>query len=427
MAPDTGWFSSARYGFMIQYGLYALLERGEWVLNREHVPMDQYKKLADKFTAEKLDFDQLLRRAKNDWGMRYAVLTCKHHDGFCLYDSKLTDFTTARTGCGRDLTAEFVEACRRHDMRIGLYHTLNDWTHSPNAVDALERPAACHQPFIEFVHGQIREILSNYGKIDVLWYDGWWPFDDQGWQAEKLNAMARQLQPDILLNGRCGVRGDFDTPEGHVAVSPEGRLWEAYLNLNESGGYHKGDHNWKSPKDVAEVLRQCAAGQGNLLLNLAPKGDGSIPEAWENCVEKVGQWLKQNHEAVFTNKRFLMSLHKRQNALGDWTHHGKFSGADNCFYWHIRNWPGNPLRLVGVECEVMDVCELATGETFNFRQEGNILIIDGVPESKDTAMPVVLRCRTKDAARLYNCGGYTIPKVDHCRYDPLPSDLLETP
>jgi alpha-L-fucosidase len=424
MNPESAWFREARYGLFIQYGLYAMLGRGEWVLNREHIPIADYRRLADDFIADRLDFDRLLRRAKQDWGMRYAVMTCKHHDGFCLYDSKLTDFTSCKTRCRRDLVGEFVEACRKHGLRIALYHTLNDWVHSPNAVDALERPKECHQPFMDFVSGQIREILTNYGKIDVLWYDGWWPFDGQGWQAEKLNAMARQLQPGILLNGRCGIRGDFDTPEGHITMSPGDRLWEAYINLNDSGGYHKGDNNWKSPKQVVELLRQCAAGQGNLMLNLAPKGDGSIPETWEHCVETVGAWLRRHGESIYTRQRFACSLHGGGDGFrGEWTNHGRFSASGQAFYWHIRNWPGNPLRLVGVECEVTDVTELASGDSYAFRQEGNRVTVNGVPEWMSTDMPVVMRFRVKGIPRLYNCAGYDIPKVSHCRYDPLPSDL----
>ena len=425
MAPDLQWFKEARYGLFIQYGLYALLERGEWVLNRERIPIGEYKRLADRFTADRLDLDALLRRAKHDWGMRYAVMTCKHHDGFCLYDSALTDFTTLKTRCGRDLVREFVDACRKHGLRIALYHSLNDWTCSPNAVDALERPEECYQPFIDYVHGQFREILSNYGPIDVLWYDGWWPFDGKGWQAEKLNAMARRLQPGILVNGRCGIPGDFETPEGHMGSVPEGRPWEAYMNLNDSGGYHKGDHNWKSPGDVVEFLRQGAARQGNLMLNLAPRGDGSIPDPWERCVEKVGAWLKKNGEAIYqANERFVLSLHNDANARSDWTHHGRFSASERAFYWHIDKWPGNPLVLVGVECRVVDVTELATGTRYAFRQEGSRVIVDGVPDQMDTALPVVLRFQTSERPRIYHCGGYTVPKVDHCRYDPLPSDLL---
>lgn len=427
MKDKRNWFKNARYGMMIQYGLYSLLERGEWVLNREHLPIDEYKKLADRFTAHELNFDTLLKKAKSEWGMNYAVLCCKHHEGFCLFDSKLTDFTSVKSSCRRDLTWEFVESCRHNDMGIGLYCSLNDWTHSPNAVDALERPQECYQPFIDFVHGQVRELMTNYGEIDILWYDGWWPFDGKKWQGEKLNAMVRALQPGILLNSRCGIPGDFDTPEGHVSVSEEGKLWEAYLNLNESGGYHKGDHNWKSPKHIAEILRQCAAGQGNLLLNLAPRGDGSIPEEWLDRVNKAGDWLKANREAIFTDKRFMMSLHSGTSSLSDFTHHGRFSGNDGSFYWHIRNWPGRILRLVGAECAVSEVSNLATGEKYRFSQEGNILVIDGRMEVVNTEMPVVLKCKTASTAKLYNCGGYNIPKVAHCRYDPLPSDLLALP
>ncbi|MFA7159544.1 MAG: alpha-L-fucosidase [Kiritimatiellia bacterium] len=424
MQPDTKWFLKARYGLFIQYGLYSLLERGEWVLNREHIPLPEYKRLAGRFTAEELDFDELLGRARRDWGMRYAVMTCKHHDGFCLYDSALTDFTAPKTRCGRDLVREFVEAARKHGLRIALYHSLNDWTHSPSAVDALERPGECYRPFIEFVHGQFREILSRYGKIDVLWYDGWWPFDGKGWQGEKLNAMARRLQPRIMVNGRCGVRGDFDTPEGHVKASEPGRPWEAYMNLNSSGGYHRGDRDWKSPGTVAEILRQCAAGQGNLMLNLAPMGDGSIPRPWEKCVDAVGRWLKENSEAVFTGERFVVSLHSDKNARSDWTHHGKFTASRDAFYWHISKWPGNPLVLYGVKCKVREVAALATGKRYPFSQEGLKVVVKNVPATVKAGMPFVLRFRTAGRPRIYHCGGYTIPRADHCRYDPLPSDLL---
>jgi len=206
MTGENNWFHEARYGLFIHYGLYSLLGRGEWVMNKEQIPAREYAKLANSFTAESFDADYLMGKAV-EWGMRYAVLTTKHHDGFCLYDSKLTDFTAPKSAAKRDLVAEFVEACRKHGLRICLYHTLNDWSASPNSVDALERPEECHQRFIDYVHGQIREIMTNYGKVDVMWYDGTWPFDGDGWQAEELNAMVRALQPGILINGRLYARG----------------------------------------------------------------------------------------------------------------------------------------------------------------------------------------------------------------------------
>ena len=425
MKSNLDRFREARYGLFIHYGLYSLLGRGEWALNRERIPREEYRKLADRFTAEHLDFDELLGRAKHDWGMRYATLTCKHHEGFCLYDSKLTDFTSVNSPCGRDLVGEFVEACRRHGLRISLYHSLNDWLTAPNALDALERPDECYQPFIDTVHGQIREIMSNYGKIDVMWYDGWWPFDGAGWQAEKLNAMVRDLQPGILVNGRCGLPGDFGTPEGHIQAS--GDAWEACMTLNENWGYHAGDHEWKSPKYVAEMLRQCAAGCGNLLLNVGPMGDGTVPPPTVACLNRVGEWLRKHEEAVFNTEPFVCSLHERDDTRSDFTHHGKFSAAGNAFYWHIRHWPGDPIVLAGVECQVTEVTELSTGQEYSFTQEDTRVVVHGVPEEWDTSLPVVFRFRTADRPQLYNCGGYGVPNVPHCRYDPLPSDIQMAP
>ena len=427
MAADMTWFREARYGLFIHYGLYSLLERGEWVLNRERIPIVEYRKLADRFTAEKLDFEWLLGRAKRRWGMNYAILTCKHHDGFCLYDSSHTDFNSKKTRCGRDLVAEFVAACRKHGLRIALYHSLNDWTTSPDAVDALERPAECHQPFIDFVHRQIRDLMTKYGKIDVMWYDGWWPFDGAGWQAEKLNAMVRELQPGILINSRCGIRGDFDTPENHISASAEGGAWEACMTLNDNWGYHRGDTNWKSPKEVAEMLRQCAAGGGNLIINVGPCGDGSVPEASLKCLDQAGDWLSANREAIFGTERFVYGMQVRQpGERADWTSHGKFTARADAFYWHIQHWPGSPLVLAGVESPVTAVDELATGKACPFRQDGDKLTIT-VSADADTSMPVVLRCRTRGRPSLYRSGGYRDPRVPHPHYDPVASDLLVNP
>ena len=427
MQQRIEWFREARYGLFIHYGVYALPGRGEWVLNRERIPMDEYKRLADRFTAGALDFDALMERAKRVWGMKYAVLTCKHHDGFCLYDSDLTDFTAPKTRCGRDLVREFVEACRKHGLRIALYHTLNEWTTSPNAVDALERPDECYQPFIDFVHGQIREIMTKYGPVDTMWYDGWWPFDGKGWQAERLNAMVRELQPGILVNGRCGIPGDFDTPENRISASAEGRPWEACMTLNDNWGYHRGDHSWKSPREVCEMLRQCAAAQGNLLLNIGPKGDGSIPEESVRVLDKVGGWLTRNEEAVFGTERFVPSLHGRDGARADFNTSGRFTARSDAFYWHVRHWPGPTLTLAGVETPVTEVRELGAPEPYPFEQDGDRVIVTTPHEERRLETPAVLRFRTEGRPSLYLCGGYRTPNVPHCRYDPVESDMEEEP
>ncbi|MDD3927160.1 MAG: alpha-L-fucosidase [bacterium] len=415
------WFKEARYGLFIHYGLYALLGRGEWAMNKEGIPREEYARLKDVFTADNFDADDLIRRAK-DWGMKYAVLTTKHHEGFCLYDSKLTDFKAPNSPAGRDLVAEFVSACRKHGLKVGLYHTLNDWSAVPGAVDALERPQECYQSFIDYVHGQIREIMTNYGKIDIMWYDGWWPYDGDGWQAERLNAMVRELQPVIAVNGRSGIKGDFVTPEGHVAPSKD--PWEACITLNDHWGWHRGDDNWKSPKEVAEMLRKCSAGHGNLLLNIGLKGDGSIPEKAVECLYPVGEWLKVNEEAIFGTDRFDFSLRESTKGRADWAHSGQFTASGNNFYWHIRCWPGSTLRVNGVRCTVTEVTDLSTGKNHPFSQEGEMIKVEGFPEQVDTSMPVVIRFRTEEKPLLYLCGGCREPGVPHCRYDPMPSDIL---
>lgn len=421
METKMRWFENARYGMLFQYGLYSLLERGEWVMNREEIPVAEYAKLVNRFRAEKCDFNTLIGKAKNDWGMKYATFTTKHHDGFCLYDSKLTDFKVTNSAAKRDLTAEFVTACRKHGIKIGLYFTLNDWSTSPNAVDALERPEECYQPFIDYVHGQFREILTGYGPVDILWYDGWWPFDGKGWQAEKLNAMARSLQPGILLNGRCGIPGDFVTPEQHVTSSKV--MWEACMPMNNNWGYHKGDHNWKNPKIIAEMLRKAAAGKGNLLLNVAPMGNGSIPQPAVDILDRIGTWLKVNGEAIYDSDRFEFDLRERGNERSDWIFHGGFSARGNQFYLHVHSWPGSTLTICGLECNVKKVVNLETGEEYGFNQSGGKLVVSNLPEECVSDMPVVLKFETQDPPCIYKTGGHRNPTVPHCRYDPLPSEI----
>jgi alpha-L-fucosidase len=315
-----------------------------------------------------------------------------------------------------------VEACRKHGLRVGLYHSLNDWSTSPNAVDALERPDECYQQFIDYVHAGIRDIMTNYGKIDVMWYDGWWPFDGKGWQAEKLNAMVRELQPGILVNGRCGLKGDFETPEQHVTSFKE--PWEAAVTLNNNWGYYAGDANWKSPKEVAGMLRKCASGCGNLLLNVGPEGDGAVPEASTEILDEVGRWLEANGEAIYGTDRFEFNLQQRNGDCADFTHHGRFTARGNNFYLHVVNWPGGELAISGVECTVREVTMLSTGEQYPFAQDGGKVVVRNLPQTADTSMPVVMRFGTEEKPCIYKCGGLRVPNVPHCRYDPVSSDLL---
>ena len=425
MHANTDWFTDARYGLFIHYGLYSLLGRGEWVMNKEEIPPAEYAKLADQLTASNFDPDWLVGKAARDWGMRYAVLTTKHHDGFCLYDSSLTDFSAPKTACGRDLVREFVDACRKHKVRCGLYHSLNDWMTTPNSVDALENPDTAYQPFIDYVHGQIRDLLTQYGPVDTMWYDGWWPFDAEGWQAQKLMDMVRGLVPGILVNGRSGLAGDFSTPEGHVSASSG--PWEACITLNDHWGYHVGEHAWKSTRTVLGMLQQCAVGGGNLLLNVGPRGDGTVPEASLDILDTVGAWLKPNGAAIYDTDAFTMDLNTRGEHRADWCHHGGFTASGHTLYMHVTSWPGPKLVLCGLECQVTRATYLADNREIPWTQDGGTLTLTGLPATMDTTVPIVLKFEMDRPPVIYKSGGRVNPSVDHCRYDPCPSDIQGGP
>ena len=196
------------------------------------------------------------------------------------------------------------------------------------------------------------------------------------------------------------------------------------MTLNKNWGYHAGDHNWKTPKDIAEMLRTVAAGGGNLLLNVGPKGDGSIPQETTICLDAVGKWLKTNGRAIFDSDRFEVNLQSRDHCRSDWTHHGGFSAKGNAFYLHILSWPGKELVITGLECDVVTITSLMTGEEQDFTQENGKLVVGDLPDTFDTSMPVVFEFVTTDSPCIYRTAGYYNPKVPHCRYDPMPSDML---
>lgn len=415
-------FVKARYGLFIHYGLYSLLGRGEWSLNRELIDMEEYKKLANDFTAENFDADKICALAKAS-GMRYICLTTMHHDGFMLYDSDISDFCTTKTACGRDLVKETIAAARKHDLRIHLYHSLNHWTCNPDAVAALESKTN-YDKFIQFTFDRIKELVTKYNPIDVLWYDGWWPFHSEGWQSERMNQMVREIQPQILFNGRNGLPGDFGTPEGHMSAPSPWRPWEACITINENWAYVKDDDQWKSPFKIIEMLLTAAKGNGNLLLNIGPKPDGSIqPEVEERLLE-VGRWLKQNGEAIYDTEVFDFDLMERGDHRSDFCHICDYTASDNDLYLTVKFWPGEKLTITGLETAPVKVTMLADGKTYDFDYcaANGKLTIKGLPENKPGLRPV-FKVECESAPSIYRCGGIGTPEVKHPPYDPCPSDI----
>ena len=420
---DLEWFKKARFGVFIHFGLFSMPGRAEWVMNREKIPPEEYAKLADEFNPTEFDADAVCTLAKNA-GAKYVVFTTMHHDGFRLYDSELSDYNSVKA-CGRDLTSEMIEAARNNGLRIGLYHSLNNWFDQPDAVAALESKND-YEVFIKATHDRIEELTTKYNPIDIMWYDGWWPFDADGWKAEKMNKMVSAIQPHIIFNGRNGLPGDFGTPEGHITAPEKWRQWEACMTLNDHWGYHAGDHNWKPAYEVVDMLVKVANGNGNLLLNVGPRGNGSIPEETVRIFERVGKWMKMNSDSIFDTDIFNFGPFERSGSRSDWSSHGKFTASgDTLFFRWKYPTEDDDIVICGMENKVLNVGTLRGDDGISFSQNREKLVISGVstlpPDKTDCGIVFAIKC--DDSPSMYICGGMRTPKVRHPHYDPLPPDI----
>jgi alpha-L-fucosidase len=309
------------------------------------------------------------------------VMTTKHHEGFCHFDSKLTDYCAPKQGPGRDLVKEYVEAARAEGMRVGFYYSLMDWHHPDGAKCATDE--AARRRFVGYIHGQIGELLTNYGKIDVLWYDVAWPLDAAGWESEKMNAMVFQLQPEILVNNRNKLDGDFSTPEQRITADNK-HAWESCMTMNDSWGYQRADDNWKSPKTIVRNLVTCAHDTGNYLLNIGPRGDGSIPEESVAILTKVGGWMQHNGPTIYQSEK----CQPGRSSLAS------FSRKGNTLYMHVHFWPGSTVALGGLRNKVQSAKLLATGKEIKFDQDDFRVRFTGLPEKApdDPVTTIAIQC-----------------------------------
>ena len=401
------WWQEARFGMFIHWGLYSVIGRHEWAMEMEGIPIPQYELLAKHFDPQPNAARAWARLARQA-GQKYMVMTTKHHEGFCNFDTKLTDYCAPKQAAGRDLVREFVEAAREEGLRVGFYYSLMDWHHPDGANCATDEGA--RQRFVAYTHGLIRELMSNYGKIDILWYDVDWPLTAEQWESEKMNAMVFQLQPDIIVNNRNGLPGDFSTPEQRIQAANEGRAWEACMTLNDSWGYHKADNNWKSPNTVINNLITCAHGGGNYLLNIGPKPDGSIPEESVEILQAVGKWTSQNGTAIYRTERNDLSRHVYAN----------FTRRANTVYAHIDKWPADTpaeewlsfyqppsvISFGGWQTKVKSVRLLLGDKPLTFAQDGLSLRITGLPAAAPNDPPTVI---------MIECEGKPILDHEHVR------------
>ena len=372
-ARRMAWWHQARFGMFVHWGLYAQLGRHEWVMNRERIPVEEYERLADTWKPKERPAREWARLAR-EAGMKYLVMTTKHHEGFCLWDTAQTGYNAVKRGPGRDLVREFVDACREQGLRIGFYYSLMDW-HHPDGARCARNPKA-RRRFLDFTQGCVRELMSNYGTIDVLWYDVAWPLKTpERWESDRMNAMVRRLQPGIVINNRSLLSEDFGTPEEHIAAAEAGRAWEACMTFNGSWGYFPSapDSDWHTSRDVVGMLQKVTAGGGNLLLNIGPAPDGSVPRQAVQRLLPVGRWLARHGEAVYG------AVDRVEGRL-EWMHYGAWTLKGKCAYFWTGRWPGGEIAIGGLQTRVRSVTSLDTGSAVAFAQTKDRLRITGVPD-----------------------------------------------
>lgn len=361
----AAWWVHDRFGMFIHWGLYALPARHEWVKNREEIPDAKYDEYFARFDPDLYDPKEWAKAAR-EAGMRYVVLTTKHHEGFCLWDSALTDYKAPNTPCGRDLLRPFVEAFRAEGIKIGFYYSLIDWHHPDFTIDRVHpmrnneaaraaNPQRDMRRYAAYMRGQVRELLTNYGQVDYLFFDFSYPGEDgkgrDDWESEELLALVRELQPDILVNDRLDlmdVPGGFDfiTPEQvMVRRQPEhdGKpvLWETCQTFSGSWGYHRDEATWKSVKQLLTLLIDTVGKNGNLLLNVGPTSRGEFDDRALDRLQGMGSWLHRHGRAIYGC-----------GSPPDWCTVPQdcrltYNAETDRLYVHVLNWPIRHLHLDG--------------------------------------------------------------------------------
>ena len=368
------WWREARFGMFIHYGLYSQLGRNEWVMACENIPVKEYEKLADTFAPKEGCCREWAALAKKA-GCKYMVLTTRHHEGFSLWDSKVNPYNSVNYGPHRDIVKEFVEACREYDLKIGFYTSLMDWHHPDGGICAFDTQARAR--FTKYIRDLNEELLTQYGKIDILWYDVSRPMENwEGWDSLERNQYLRSIQPHIIINDRSKLAEDFGTPEERIDA--EDRDWEACMTFNGiSWGYLDETQTVPycySAQRIATMLQTCCENGGNLLLNVGPRPDGTIPTDVIEPMEKIGKWLEVNGEAVYgkvtkTNGKYHANGVSRPSAKGN-----------TIYIWNKIWHPVNgEMGLGGFLTEPVKI-SFIDGTPIEFEKKGDRIILKNLPE-----------------------------------------------
>ena len=391
------WFSDAKLGIFIHWGIYAVEGTSEsWAFFNKEVSYEDYMKQADGFTASRYDPSEWARLFR-EAGAKYSVLTSKHHDGMALWDTRMSDLNVVKkTPAGRDLLTPYVEALRKEGLKAGLYFSHLDWSHPdyasvvpPNFPDDRERnPFAfpekgkedqeAWERFLVFHRGQISEIMELFHP-DLYWFDGDWERTGDQWKMKELREFILSQQPDAILNSRMNGYGDYATPEQGVPVEPVDGPWELCMTINDSWGFRFVDTNFKSSRQIIQVFAECIGMGGNLLLDIGPKEDGTIPEEQVEVLQDLGKWIKKHEEAVYQTKRGL--------PFGHFYGPTALNKTDDVVYLYLLDIPKEYIAVKGIRNDIKSIRVVGSGQTLSCKRFGGaswsnipgILYID-VPE-----------------------------------------------
>ena len=424
---DTAWFVQDRFGLFIHWGLYALGARHEWLMHRESIPVDVYEqRYFARFDPDLYD-PQRWARAAAQAGMKYMVATSKHHEGFCLWDSRQTGYKAPRTPARRDLLRPMLDAFRAEGLRTGLYYSLLDWHHPDFVIDNRFGPyrtlgddareqmnAGRSMPrYAAYMRKQVKELLTQYGPIDVMWFDFSYPDAAHpadfargkgrlAWESMKLVRLARKLRPSIIIDDRLDLpgAGDIRTPEQfqpRAWVTEQGRrvVWETCQTLSGSWGYHRDEATWRTPDELIRTLIDCVAKGGNLLLNVGPTGRGEFDARAVACLEGIGAWMRRHGRSIYGCTAAPDDIPTPENCRLT------YNPQTRRLYIHVLAWPFKHLHLEGLRDRVKyaqllnDASEISCGAgEWYTRQAGapagdNLLTLNLPPIKPDVAVPVI--------------------------------------